>query len=265
MEQPVSAVEGYSLMRQQRRMLAHLNFYLTPQSRILDFGCGEGKLVYEYRDAGFDAYGFDICLAPKLRQPEDERYFKLSLTGRPASEPDYRVNASSYRIPFDDNCFDFIFSNSTLEHVQDHELACAEMARVLKPGGVCLHIFPARYVLVEPHMKIPLGGCIQNFPWFLFWALVGIRNQFQHHLGPIGCAEINLRYAKTGLNYLKIRDVLNICKKHFRAVDLVPRLLELNDGGKGNFLTPFLVTPRVWRWATWLYSRCVNVALFLQK
>lgn len=257
--------QRFSLMRQQRRMLANLNYYLTSQSRILDFGCGEGKLVYEYRDAGFDAYGFDICPALKLRRPEDERFFRLSLTGTPANEPDYRINASSYRIPFDDNYFDFILSNSTLEHVQDHELACTEMARVLKPGGVGLHISPARYSFVEPHMKIPLGGCIQNFPWFLLWALFGIRNEFQHHLGPIGRAEINLRYAQTGLNYLKVRDMVRVYRKHFRSVDLVPRLLELNDEGKGSFVTPFLVTPLVWRWATWLYSRCANVVLFLQK
>jgi len=50
-----------------------LGIFLDRDSRILDFGSGSGKTVYEYRDAGFDAYGFDITSTVELRQPGDEQ------------------------------------------------------------------------------------------------------------------------------------------------------------------------------------------------
>ncbi len=55
--------------------LAGAGYWLEPGSKILDFGCGAGALVYRFRELGFEAYGFDIhnCLA--LRDPADIRFF----------------------------------------------------------------------------------------------------------------------------------------------------------------------------------------------
>jgi 2-polyprenyl-3-methyl-5-hydroxy-6-metoxy-1,4-benzoquinol methylase len=50
MELAAGNLDVWSMVRQHRRMLANLDLYLTPKSRILDFGCGEGNFVYEYRD-----------------------------------------------------------------------------------------------------------------------------------------------------------------------------------------------------------------------
>ena len=134
-----------------------------------------------------------------------------------------------YRIPFEEGFFDFVFSTSTLEHVQDHELAFAEIARVLRPGGVAIHTFPSRYMLIEPHIRVPLGAAIQNYYWFLFWAFLGIRNEFQEHMDSMACAKINLHYSKTGLKYLKMRILKDLALKHFRQVELVPHLWKLGD------------------------------------
>ena len=111
-----------------------MDFYLNDTSRILDFGCGDGHIVYEYHDAGFKAYGFDIRPAAILRRPEDEQYFRFAFTGKPVNVPEYAVTETSYKIPFDDGSFDFLFSTSTFEHVANYELAFAESARVLRQG-----------------------------------------------------------------------------------------------------------------------------------
>ena len=132
MEQGPASIEKFSLVRQHRRMLANMNCYLTKESRILDFGCGSGSFVYQYRDAGFDAYGFDIRPSVAYRAPKDEQFFGFAMTGKPANVPEYEVNLSSFRIPFEEGFFDFVYSTSTLEHVQDHELAVAE--RKLRVG-----------------------------------------------------------------------------------------------------------------------------------
>lgn len=267
MEQTLDIPRECVFLNQHRRLLANFNVSLTRDSRILDFGCGEGKLVYEYRDAGFDAYGFDIRPAAQLRAPEDRQYFGFALTGQPVDVPHYRIDATSYKIPFADGFFDFVFSTSTMEHVQDYHLALAEIARVLKPGGVCLLTFPARYRLIEPHIYVPLSGFIQNFPWFLFWALWGIRNQFQHHLGPIECARINLEYAKTGLNYLRLREILSISNQYFAHVSLVPPhyVWGAADDPSANYRRALLFHPFISRLVRRMSSRFWTIILVLRK
>jgi SAM-dependent methyltransferase len=254
-------------LRQHRRVLARFGMTLSRDSRILDFGCGEGKLVYEYRDAGFDAYGFDIRPAPLLRAPGDERYFRFALTGQPAGVPDYRVEPSSYRIPYDDGWFDFIFSTSTMEHVQNFDLAFAETARVLKPGGICLHTFPARYRLVESHIKVPLGGWLQNFPWFLLWGLLGVRNQFQRHLGPVECARNNVYFSRTGLQYLRLEEILALAGRYFDRVGLIPphHVWDAADNPSANVRRAVLFHPFTSRLIRWISSRFWTIVLVLQK
>ena len=136
--------------------------------------------------------------------PQDEKFFRFAMTGKPVNVPEFTVDRSSFKIPFKDQAFDFVFSTSTMEHVQDHELAFVEIARVLRSGGVVIHTFPARYVPIEPHMHVPLGSVVQNYYWFLLWALMGVRNEFQTHMGSVDCAKINLHYSRTGLKYLRL-------------------------------------------------------------
>jgi SAM-dependent methyltransferase len=58
-------------------------------------------------------------------------------------------------LPFEANSYDIVLSTQVLEHVQDPEKVCAEMARVLKPGG---HLF----------LTTPQSSPIHNEPWNYF-------------------------------------------------------------------------------------------------
>jgi ubiquinone/menaquinone biosynthesis C-methylase UbiE len=110
-----------------RAILHELGYELNSHSTILDFGCGDGKRVYQYRRLGFKAFGTDI----KLSQESDVLR---------------RIhNSTVYRIPFDDESFDFVLSEQVFEHVQDHPTVLGEIWRTLKSGGVSLHIFPSKY------------------------------------------------------------------------------------------------------------------------
>jgi SAM-dependent methyltransferase len=255
----------YSLVRQHRRMLANLNIYLEKDASVLDFGCGTGAAVYEYRHAGYDAYGFDIRDAVVRRERGDDQFFRFALTGQPPNIPECRIDSSSYEVPFEDERFDFLFSTSTLEHVMDHDTIFPEMARVLRRGGASIHTFPARWGLIEPHMKVPLGGVIQHPAWFSLWAKLGVRNEFQSCLTSRDCVEQNMAYSKSGLKYVPVNRLCDIGRKHFREVELIPRLWELSDRGNGSFKAAALVAPGIHRCATWLYSRFCTVVLFLRK
>ncbi|WP_295579698.1 class I SAM-dependent methyltransferase [uncultured Lamprocystis sp.] len=247
---------GCNLVYLHRLMLAAAGIYLRPGARVLDFGCGSGRAVYDYRDCGFDAYGFDIADYVERRNPTDTDFFRFSLTGRPAHIPDYQVNATDYRLDFEDQTFDFVFSNSVFEHVQNHDLALREIARVLKPGGIAIHTFPPRYSLIEPHTFVPLGGAITNPIWYRLWAMLGIRNQFQRGMTVAEVVNANLQYSRTGVNYVPVKSLVRTARHHFTETILAPYLWTI--GGRRHPLIQFSLVAS-------LYSRIVLVVLLLHR
>lgn len=50
-----------------------------------------------------------------------------------------------YEIPYPDESFDLVFSNSVLEHIENPQIFFAEASRVLKPGGCFLAKTPNRW------------------------------------------------------------------------------------------------------------------------
>jgi SAM-dependent methyltransferase len=256
LEQLPAHLGSYNLVFHHRLMLAAKGMYLTPRSRILDFGCGSGRYVYDYRDAGFDAYGFDIASSVELRDASDEAFFRFGLSGVPGNVPDYEVDEQSYRVAFDDDSFDFVFSNSVFEHVQNHDLALREIARVLRPGGLAIHTFPARYCLIEPHMFVPLGGIFTSVAWYRLWALLGIRNAYQRGMSARDVALANRGYAESGINYVPVPRLLQLASANFREAILAPALWTV-----GSFRHPLVRIPVV----GWIYSRMGTVVLWLRR
>ena len=59
-----------------------------------------------------------------------------------------RVAALSERLPFAAGAFDVVLASWVLEHLPQPERACAEIARVLKPGG--------RFVFLTPNALSPI-------------------------------------------------------------------------------------------------------------
>ena len=160
--------EGQKVVALNDSILRRHGISLPKDARILDFGCGSGRHTYEYLDAGFArTTGFDVKDYVRLRDPQDRRYFAFA-------EGD-----GSDGIPFPDDTFDFITSTSVFEHVLKPAEIVPEIARVLKPDGVTLHVFPSRWRPVEPHIHVPFGGAIQARAWLAFWAHMGVRNEFQ--------------------------------------------------------------------------------------
>jgi SAM-dependent methyltransferase len=57
--------------------------------------------------------------------------------------------------PFPDTDMDVVVSNQVLEHVRDTAAFFAENARVLRPGGFAVHLFPLRHYVIEGHTRMP--------------------------------------------------------------------------------------------------------------
>lgn len=181
---------------------------IDKQAKILDFGCGSGRHTYEYLDAGYpNIVGFDARDYTQLRDPSHRDRFR------------FLDIEKSYRIPFDDNLFDLVTSTSVFEHVINQQETISEIARVLKPTGVTLHVFPSRWRPIEPHIFVPFSGAVQADWWLRLWAWLGIRNQFQRDCSSRETAARNREYCATGLSYRGFKEIDELWKRRFERVE----------------------------------------------
>ncbi len=98
---------------------------------ILDVGCGDGT----FAAALFDE-PVDVGLDPWRSQVEYSRRFSA-----------YRllVEASGERMPFPNDTFGSVMSNSTLEHTDSPAAILTEMFRVARPGATCVVTVPSEH------------------------------------------------------------------------------------------------------------------------
>jgi 2-polyprenyl-6-hydroxyphenyl methylase / 3-demethylubiquinone-9 3-methyltransferase len=101
---------------------------LSPQGRsLLDVGCGGGILAEDFARLGCQVTGVDPS-APSLdaaRQHAEQAGLRIT----------YRQSGGE-ALPFGDATFDIVCCCDVLEHVDDVDAVIAEIARVLRPGGV---------------------------------------------------------------------------------------------------------------------------------
>jgi ubiquinone/menaquinone biosynthesis C-methylase UbiE len=70
------------------------------------------------------------------------------------------ISCSATTLPFTDNYFDFVFSSSVLEHIEERNLVLQEIKRVLKPKGYLILILPTHMpsIYAFPHVFLYILG-----------------------------------------------------------------------------------------------------------
>jgi SAM-dependent methyltransferase len=96
--------------------------------RVLDVGCGEGRLTRELRAGGWNIVGIDASPA------------MIELARQADPDGDYRV-ADAAALPFEAGTCDLVIVFMSLQDIDEPERAIAEAGRVLRPAGrLCMAV-----------------------------------------------------------------------------------------------------------------------------
>jgi len=109
--------------------------FIEPGEKILDIGCGSGRLYKLFRGKEIEYFGVDF--AEVLIEVARKRYLSDKKQKKEGIPPVFLV-VNALRLPFEDNFFDKIFSIAVLHHIPSEEkriLFLKEARRVLKPKG----------------------------------------------------------------------------------------------------------------------------------
>jgi ubiquinone/menaquinone biosynthesis C-methylase UbiE len=130
---------------------------LGPAPAILEIGCGRGAgaglILKNFAPARLHAFDLDRRMV---------RRAPAYLAERVRSQVHFYVG-DALHLPYRDGVWDVVCGFGVLHHIQDWPEALAEIARVLKPGGVYVleefyppvyQNLPARYLFAHPQGKM---------------------------------------------------------------------------------------------------------------
>ena len=101
----------------------HLDLATAP--KVLDIGAGQGALSVRLKEAGARVSACDVV-------PE-----QFDVPG-----VEFRAVTGDGRLPFDEASFDAAVAIEVLEHIDGHDRFIAEVARLLRPGGIVMFTTP---------------------------------------------------------------------------------------------------------------------------
>ena len=120
---------------------------LRAGDRLLDFGCGGGRHSFEAMRRGAVVTALDSDREALTGAPPSGCAAMLDEDKETAEAggQGHVVAGDGPSLPFPDGCFDRVIAAEVLEHVPDDAAVLAELARVLRPGGLMAVTVPRWY------------------------------------------------------------------------------------------------------------------------
>lgn len=183
--------------------------------KILDIGCGNGDMVQELINKKYEAFGIDVEFKPGRHVLElEERNILRKIKTDSGSRLGVLSNNKTYQWPIENNSMDAVCSRAVIEHVVNLDEFAQENNRVLKVNGLCVHYFPSKFSLIEPHVGIPFGAILQSKVWFIICCYIGLCfKKFRRK--PMRAYDYIVRNTK----YRNIHEIIEIFNSHNLILD----------------------------------------------
>jgi SAM-dependent methyltransferase len=138
---------------------------LQPEHRVLDVGCGIGRMARPLTRYLVNGSYEGIDIVPRGIRWCQENFtasypnfrFQMADVANREYNPGGRFRAAEYRFPFPDGEFDFVYLTSVFTHMLKNDMThyLREISRTLRPNGRCLITF---FLLNEESHKLISGG-----------------------------------------------------------------------------------------------------------
>ncbi len=151
----------------------------TKTGRVMDIGCGEGRMCIFFEKNGYHAYGIDYSETAIKRAKKSAK--------EEGVQPDFRTG-NVLELPYPGNFFDVAVDWSVFDHIEpeNHELYLDNLLRVLRKGGFyMLAVFSAS----TPWMRSRKKSYYSGDAYFQFFDEDDIRRIFGKHFDIIAIKE----------------------------------------------------------------------------
>ena len=211
---------SYPLLLQE---LNQTKYIANNEINILDFGCGNGKLLKVLEESKIECnlYGVDIFKSQQdFLEIKKDNYFADIKSIMPYEKFEFGVK------------FNIIFSNMVFEHIENLNFVYEHLKNILTEDGIIIAGFPTKEVIIEPHLKLPFIHLIKkdsvflmNYLKFALFLKIGnfkilkgksnfVKNKYLYN---------RYKYCNNNLFYLNFKEHLNLIKSYFSEV------IEIND------------------------------------
>ena len=148
---------GYLRFRNAESCAGFARARIREDSRILDCGCGPGSVTIGL--AAWAPRGETVGIDVNGQQLLGAQASALALGVGNVSFQE----ASLFDLPFEDDSFDFAFSQTVFCHIPNRDQALQEIRRVLKPGGYV----GLRDIINDQVVIFPEDERLQKLNWFV--------------------------------------------------------------------------------------------------
>lgn len=169
-----------SLWTKQLRAYIQKKAFLTPESIILDVGCGTGALLNEHYQISQHLHGIDLDL-------------KRCEFAYKSNSPAFIVNGNALSLPYKNASFDFVYCQYLLLWIPEKFKALEEMRRVCKSGGfIALYAEPDYGARIDYPESFKRIGYYQNQSLKKQGVQLEIGRQLRDHLIKAGFEDIKM-------------------------------------------------------------------------
>lgn len=130
-------------------LINYLKKHIKNSGRLLEVGVQSGEMTPFFKEISSSVVSIDI----------DKSHLLLAKKKLPDSEV---ICCDILNPPFKQNVFKIVILNSVIEHIQDKELAMAEIYNLLKNSGYLYLGFPPWYGVFGGHSSIPFFSLLPS-------------------------------------------------------------------------------------------------------